>query len=66
MCTFSDTSVCFPLSSIKTELLFQVCLQTVSTAFVKLYNSTFIHSKQYNLKNSQYVKSVNVAINLSP
>ena len=66
MCAFSDTSVSFPLSSLKTEFLFQVCLQTVSTAFVKLYSSTFIHSKQYNLKNSQYVKSVNVAINLSP
>ena len=66
MCAFSDTSVSFPLSSLKTEFLFQVCLQTVSTAFVKLYNSTFIHSKQYNLKNSQYLKSVNIAINLSP
>ena len=59
MCAFSDTSVSFPLSSLETEFLFQVCLQTVRTAFVKLDNSTFIHSLQN-------VKSVNVAINLSP
>ena len=56
MCAFSDTSVSFPLSSLETEFPFQVCLQTVSTAFVKLYTSTFIHIK----------KSINVAINLSP